>query len=654
MSGLLALTHPKDVFTGQRAYVGEPGEFFGIIAESFKSSRLNFNANSSVAAAREVYAEREKLYEDITGESINSVWTGKIDSARGQGSQASRIKKKLIDEKISSLRNIDPVTFGPLLTSEEVEAEARKRATDALAEFEDTFEYSPGVGKYVGQLAGAVGASFIDPVQLTVGAVTAAASIAVPGIGYGATILRQAALDAGQSALVEAAIQPEIAQWQRDLGREYGLADSLVQIAAAGATGALISFPIGAASRLSRNLDAAQLMERLSQAEGVRDTVRVAFSEIASAMRVRESAPSPDLARHAENVSAVNKAASEDRPISTREISTRINDDIDGLPSEAFDFLDPERSYQITTTFTAEGVEPIVRVKELKIKELTTDQLKSLIKKRLLPKITRELREDIEAHRKNSLNAVNVKRNIKTVEGQVKVRRKQFSDAKREAINIREERIKAADERAAAYKRDSKGSAAKREAKASELRKSLRAQAEDGYRTAIRNAERNFAEEKIKLDQKIRKFESLLDQELYNNERIVALKELEQGLIPTGDDYTSRSIRRTFDKILDASLERKKFFLDGVKKPEILERLSDMGVIKRPLEPVSTIESRLKDTESQFDELIHVAKSELNDADPNTRIIDAEGNETTLGKILDIADDEAELTAVRTCATGIE
>lgn len=654
MSGLLALTNPRDISTGQAAYVGPSGSLLDIVSQSYRSSRLNFNANSSTLSSQEVYAERQRLYEELTGESINAIWSGKIDGIRGQGSRASNLKRKLIDEKISNLKFEDPETFGDLLTSQEVEAEARRRATESLRQYEETFEYTPGVSKHIAGFAGAVGASFTDPVQLALGGVTLGASVAVPGIGYGASILRQAAIDAGQSALVEAAIQPEIAEWQKQLGRDYGLGDALVSVAAAGATGGLLSLPIGAASRLTRNLDTSRLFEQLAQSEGIADSLRIAYSEIAEAMRVRESAPSPDLPRHSDNVSTVNKAASEGRPIRTSEIRARITDDIDGLPSEAFDFLDPDKKYLVTNTFTADGVEPIVRTAELKIRDMTVDQLKSLISKTLLPKIARELREDIDAHRRNSPNAESVNQGIRTAQGQIKTHQKQFSDAKRAAIKRRDGLIAEADDRAKAYRNNAKGSTEKKDKKAKELRTTLRAQAEAGYKTAIRNAERAFAEQKIVLDQKIRKLESFFDQESYNNERLIALKDVEQGIVPQGGDYTSRSIRGTFERILDASLAVRKPVFQSADKPEILQRLSDMGVINRPLEPVEAIQTRLSQMDSELDELVQVSRSELDDVDKNTILFDDEGNQTTLGRMLDYTDDEAELTAIRTCATGIK
>ena len=388
---LLMLTEQKDILDHGPAFVGPSSSFFEMTSLSFKHSRENFNSNSSRLLEDRVIDERDSLYEQLTGEATSSIWAGNREaigeSSRGMLGRLDR--QFLIDKRVAELKAEDPETYKNLKNYSEIKQEARSRALKSAKEYGEAMEFTPGLSKYLATFTGAMGASLTDPMQIA--ALGFGAKYAV-----GKTFLQGAMVEGAFGASFEAIIQPEIMRWQKELGQQYGMSEAATSVLAAGLISGVISLPITLGTRL-KDLNASQLLSKLSETEGLSPKLRVAYSELADVVRYKEQAPSPDMLRHDANTEVATKAAAENRPLRLEEIDARITDDIDGLPAEAFDFLDPKKEYQVTTKFQGKalGEEVVVeKTKAIPISKMNKAQLEDIIQKELLPKIRRQLLDD--------------------------------------------------------------------------------------------------------------------------------------------------------------------------------------------------------------------------------------------------------------------
>jgi len=89
----------------------------------------------------------------------------------------------------------------------------------------------------VGNFVGAFHAGALDPVNV--------ASMAIPGVGAGATLLQKIASGAVASMAAEMIIQPKVMQWKNKVGIEYTFGDAMTNMAFAGLLGG--SIPAGVA-----------------------------------------------------------------------------------------------------------------------------------------------------------------------------------------------------------------------------------------------------------------------------------------------------------------------------------------------------------------------------------------------------------------------
>lgn len=633
MSSLLALTNPRDVLTGGPAFVGSERSLSDIVSLSFANTRFNFNVNSSAFALRSVSEEQSQLYEDLTGESIGSLYLGNRLASKSRSE-----RNRIIDERITELKSEDPDTYGGLMTSTEQQAEARRRAVDATREYDEAFEYTEGLGKYVASFAGAIGGSVTDPVQ-------AAAALLTAGYGLGPSFARAAAIEAGVSAGTELVLQPEIARWQTELGNKYGIQQAASAVLLAGVVGAGISVPITAARRL-QGIDWSTIFEQAAQATGLRRRERIALSEFSRTTTMRDIAASPDAARNTANHEAVVQAAEQNRPVKLDKIDARITDDIDGLPSEGFRFLDPES--EITVRVTPN------ETRNVRVRDLNQAQLRAAVESEILPLIRRELLADAQRYARSTESVERLQLQSQELHGRIRAARNQFERAKRD---IEDTRKRAYDQANRAFERASKstqGSAESRKVKAENLRKQLILSADRAYANANRNAERQFTDQTMSLEQQASRYDELLYAQRFNAERIKIADEIGEGRLPQGDEYFAVTTRNTIDRIVEAAKARRKLSRTPEQQSVAVERLQDIGVIERPIRQPDDILEEIKDLDADVEEAFVFARNELEQLDPNTRIFDQDGNETTLGRLLNNESSEAEITAVRTCSTGIE
>jgi hypothetical protein len=149
--------------------------------------------------------------------------------------QGDKEINKLVDDFILQRRRQSPDgMYNDILTRAEQDANVTLKAKEAMQRSAEIEGAATGFQSFVGQAIGGVGAGFYDPINL--------ASIPIGGAitgtllkGFvGSSLARIALVEAGIGAVTETAIQPFIANWQKELGNEYGIGQALTNVAAAG------------------------------------------------------------------------------------------------------------------------------------------------------------------------------------------------------------------------------------------------------------------------------------------------------------------------------------------------------------------------------------------------------------------------------------
>lgn len=567
MSGLYDLTAPGETLIGGPANVGDYRSLTEIIGLAYSSDKMNYSAGSKAYAQRQVIKERDDLYEKLTGESI-----AKFNTKR----QSPIERRKEIDAAILELRNSSPDVYGGLKTYDEIEVEARKRAVDTLGEYNEAVEYRPGVAKYGAMFTGSMGAMVSDLSQLPL--LTFGAQY-----GMGTSFLKAAAIEGAAGALSEAAIQPDIMSWQQELGNKYGLGEAALATLFGGVGGAAISLPISAAVKVRPRLSSA--MEMASQAEGVTPKLKAAIRELARPMQRIEDSPSPDLPRHHSNADLTeSRVIDEGRMPDVIELNARITDDIDGIPAQAFDFLDPEK-------VTSDGVTTV--------KRLTAEQVRSEVEKEMLPRIAKEIEQDL-------------------------------SEVSTEAADLALDNI--------AILKDRLGQLNKK------MKKALKRLDDIEAREKV---SKKYTEEKFDIDNEIAANQAVLDTYNYNMDRGQILDQVKAGKLPKGNDQASVSVRGAIDRIVKAIMENKKL---APKRTAMEKRLADDGVIPPQREDFTQAEELADEVDLEnMEDAIAIGK-EIEAQTEGSKYVDEDGNLVDSKRLIEDAADKAEMEAVRTCA----
>lgn len=143
------------------------------------------------------------------------------------------------DEWIIEQRKKDPEKFKNILTSGEIYDKARANANATTAELSNVQSRATGFANIAGTFAGSVAGAMTDPINIAT----------LPfGATRGAGILKTAFTEAGIAGATEAAIQPSVMSWQKQLGQEYGLDDAAMNVLAASTGGFIIGGGVKAGS----------------------------------------------------------------------------------------------------------------------------------------------------------------------------------------------------------------------------------------------------------------------------------------------------------------------------------------------------------------------------------------------------------------------
>lgn len=117
-----------------------------------------------------------------------------------------------------------------LQTRKQIEESVKQKAKEKRKEYEKIAEGASGAARFFGTLAGGIGASFLDPLNM--------ATLPL-GAFRSAGIVSTALIEGAINAATEVASFPLIKSWQEELGQEYGLKDLAFGVAAGTGFGAI-------------------------------------------------------------------------------------------------------------------------------------------------------------------------------------------------------------------------------------------------------------------------------------------------------------------------------------------------------------------------------------------------------------------------------
>lgn len=228
-----------------------PADTWDVTKAQFSQFRANTVSTSQGDAMYNGFQERNEKY----ASQFNSDFpTFEVDNGqdfdftqepdfRELGSMTKqRLKQiRLEDDYIIEQRAKEPNKFKDILTSKEIYDRSVENANATTAELSNTMGRASGFAATVGSFAGSVAGAMTDPINIAT----------MPfGVTRSAGILKTALTEAAIAAGSEAAIQPAVASWQKQLGQEYGLGDMIGNIAAAGTGGFIIGGGVKTASHM--------------------------------------------------------------------------------------------------------------------------------------------------------------------------------------------------------------------------------------------------------------------------------------------------------------------------------------------------------------------------------------------------------------------
>lgn len=559
------------------------------------TTTLNYNMDSSNEAMRQAKVPRDQLYEQLTGKSVSSLWAGTSIRETGEN------RDDIVDREILRLRDVDP-RFANVKTSKELLPDAKRIAQEQFQktqELEARYEGSPFTAALVGGMVG----SLKDPIQLWTLPFGASLGVGKSLTGF---MLKEGAISMG----VEAALQPSVMDWQKELGHKYGFGDAALNVLAAGVGSAALSGAIGGATRLSSKL------YNMAKASPNREAAQ-ALEEIAAAARQREAVPSPDLPRHNKNTQVTAEAINSGRVPDVDELDTRLIDLQDGIPSQAFAFLDPEAMFMVTTRVTDKTGKVLTETAApKKVKDMTASQIRKAVETRLLPSIKEDLDEAISMMERE-LRAVPMA-DIDAINARIR--------SAKEAFDTRISTLKNDIESLKKQLSKTRGRDTETKARLSEeiARKEKTIREESGIHIGRMDS---LTQKRNRAFDQLDKAETLQD---FRKARADILK----GKIPEGDASPARDIRAVLDRVTQGAKRAKKKIV-----PEVQSRPK-----------LDTVIERLDESESLHESRLPMLVQEMEQYADETFELD--GKMVSIKSIMDDTAGEDELLVVKTCGAG--
>lgn len=313
--------------------------FVDVMKASFTDRFLNETSVSKDWALQGGYDDRAKTYKSLTGREL------KDDAFEGLPPQNRPInlesaaydsdeQLKLIDQHILKMKTQDPEKFGSLETNDQILEKVKAKAQGARQDLQKTlagadqrpFVPLTNISKSdIAGFAGSMGAEFTDPVNIAT----------MPlGAARGMKILKAAATEAGVNMGAELARQPEIVEWQKQLGHEYGFGDAATNVGFAGIFGfgfGGAGAAIGGPPKVKSGAEFFSALEAKAIDAGAPKEILDVIKQQAREAHLRESNPfydMPDLdaGGHQKSLKEVDAAIREGRPIKTENLGVTPED----------------------------------------------------------------------------------------------------------------------------------------------------------------------------------------------------------------------------------------------------------------------------------------------------------------------------------------
>jgi hypothetical protein len=307
-----------NVRLGSQPIQERPQRFSQVTKAAFNATVNNYNSNSASNLFDNQLEKRSRAYRDATGKELKPEDYSGYQQMRQKleldGVDISTINEGAMELLVGEVKVQDPTRFKEVLTIPELSEAARSEAKLSSEEFAVAQTYSSSFDSTAASLLGGLGGTAVDPIN-----------IATLPFGFGAskTFLSFVAKEAAFNAGIEALTQPFVAQWQRELGNEYGFAEAAENVGLAAMFG-------GVFAGVTRGLKptAQWIFAKASANKLMSSTARRSAGYISRYAHVREANPvmvnPTTLARkdHMGSVDATQRALKEERNVDAIDLPT--------------------------------------------------------------------------------------------------------------------------------------------------------------------------------------------------------------------------------------------------------------------------------------------------------------------------------------------
>ena len=301
----------NDIVIGSMPVQRAPSDFGEVASLGFKSARDNFLTTSASRLTDEELGKRNRAFEELTGEVLRPELASnftpfvepKVSGSIKFGTRLDpndiemlreRHNKRFMEQAIKEFRQREPQKFKDIKTAEQVREAARERARASEREFEEARQRTGVFDRAVGGFLGTTAGLFTDPLTLAT----------LPfGASTGKTVLQSVLIEAGLAAGAEAAAQPFVAQWQKEIGNKYGFTDAAQNVGFAALFGGGIAGVVRGAKPA-----ASFVFSRMSELPNLKSSSKIAAKSLAKVAHVRENIPfvrssrTGDVKRHVESL----------------------------------------------------------------------------------------------------------------------------------------------------------------------------------------------------------------------------------------------------------------------------------------------------------------------------------------------------------------
>ena len=292
-------------------------DFTDVVATSFEESVRNFGAFSKQIGESFESWKNLRAYRQASGgthlyqDAINSILDEKDRERISKETDGGRIRTQelidLTDDYIVQLRTNNPERFNLIKTSQQISYDTREKAVESKREAERARLGASGFDSLVGSITGGVAAGFTDPVNI--------AASAIP-LTRAAGIFKTMLMEAGSNIVSEIPATYFTAQWQKELGEEFGLKEAAGNFVSAGIFGAGVGGFTKSISKVfgaAKSYAARMVQEAAEQSKRVDDALAANF--MAREFFLQEAKPNGiDVDTHFKLINEVEAAAREGRP----------------------------------------------------------------------------------------------------------------------------------------------------------------------------------------------------------------------------------------------------------------------------------------------------------------------------------------------------